>query len=38
MGHFNINLLNYESHSDTNEFLNNMISHYLLPYTYIQPE
>ena len=31
MGDFNINLLNYESHSDTNEFLNNMISHYL-PY------
>ena len=27
MGHFNC-----ESHSDTNEFLNNMISHYLLPY------
>ena len=33
MGDFNINLLNYESHSDTNEFLNNIISHYLLPYT-----
>ena len=31
MGDFNMNLLNrvpnYESHSDTNEFLNNMISH-----------
>ena len=32
MGNFNINLLNYESHSDTNEVLNNTISHYLLPY------
>ena len=32
MGDFNINLLNYESHSDTNQFINNMISHYLLPY------
>ena len=36
---FNINLLNYESHSsDTNEFLHNMISHYLLLYTLHQPE
>ena len=34
MGDFNINLLNYESHSDTNECLNNMISHYLLPYIF----
>ena len=32
MGNFNINLLNYESHSDTNVFLNNVISHYLLPH------
>ena len=32
MGDFNINLLNYESHSDANEFLNNVISNYLLPY------
>ena len=32
MGDFNTNLLNYESHSDTNEFLNSVISHYLLPY------
>ena len=32
MGDFNISLLNYESHSDTNEFLNNMVSRYLLPY------
>ena len=32
MDDFNINLLNYESHSDTNKFLNSSISHYLLPY------
>ena len=32
MGDLNINLMNYESYSDTNEFLNHMISHYLLPY------
>ena len=38
MDDFNINLLNYESHSDTNEFLNNMISLYLLLISYIQPE
>ena len=31
MGDFDINLLNYESHSDTNEFINTMVSHYLLP-------
>ena len=29
---FNINLLNYESHSDTNIFLNSMVSRYLLPH------
>ena len=34
MGDFNINLLNYESYSDTDDFLNNMISHYLLPHIY----
>ena len=32
MGDFNIYLLNYESHSDTNEFSNNITSYYLLPY------
>ena len=32
MGDFNVNLLNYESHIDTNDFINTMISHYLLPY------
>ena len=31
MGDLNINLLNYEAHSDTNEFINSMVSHYLLP-------
>ena len=31
MGDFNVNLLNYESHIDTNDFINTMISHYLLP-------
>ena len=32
MGDFNLNLLNYENHSDTNDFINTMVSHYLLPY------
>ena len=32
MGDFNVNLLNYESHIDTNDFINTMISHYLLPH------
>ena len=32
LGDFNINLLNYESHSDTNMFLNSMVSKCLLPY------
>ena len=32
MGDFNLNLLNYESHSDINDFINTMVSHYLLPY------
>ena len=31
MGDFNVNLLNYESHNDTNDFINTMISHCLLP-------
>ena len=30
MGDFNINLLNYGSHSETNDFVNLMISHYFL--------
>ena len=32
MGDFNVNLLNYNTHNYTNEFMNNMISHYLLPH------
>ena len=32
MSDINLNLLNYESHSDTNDFINTMVSHYLLPY------
>ena len=32
MGDFNINLLGYESDSETNDFINTMVSHYLLPY------
>ena len=36
IGDFNINLLNYESHSETNEFINSMVSHYLLPHI-LQP-
>ena len=32
MGDFNINLLNCDSHSQTNNFINLMVSHYLLPY------
>ena len=31
LGDFNLNLLNYEHHSDTNDFLNSMVSH-LLPH------
>ena len=33
MGDFNLNLLNYETHDDTNDFLNSMISYSLLPYS-----
>ena len=33
MSDFNINLLNYEAHSETNDFINLMVSHYLLPYS-----
>ena len=32
MGDFNVNLLNYNLHSHTNDFINTMISHYLLPH------
>ena len=32
MGDFNANLLNYNVHTHTNDFLNTMISHYLLPH------
>ena len=32
MGDFNVNLLNYEFHNDTNDFINTIISHHLLPY------
>ena len=32
MGDFNVNLLNYNVHTHTNDFLNTMISHYLLPH------
>ena len=32
MGDFNLNLLNYETHDDTNDFLNSMISYSVLPY------
>ena len=32
MGDLNINLLNYDSNAATNEFLNFMVSQYLLPH------
>ena len=32
MGDFNINVLECEHHTDTNYFVNSMVSHYLLPY------
>ena len=32
MGDFNLNLLNYETHSDTNDFINSVISYSFLPY------
>ena len=32
MGELNVNLLNYECHNYTHDFINTMISHYLLPY------
>jgi len=36
-GDFNINLLNYETHHDTGEFLNNIILHHQYP-TILQPD
>ena len=36
VGDYNINLLNYGSHSNTNEFINSKVSHYLLPHI-LQP-
>ena len=32
MGDFNINLCNYDSHTETNDFINLMVSNYLLPH------
>ena len=32
MGDFNINLVNYDSHPETNDFINLMVSRYLLPH------
>ena len=29
---FNIDLLQYDSHNPTNDFINSLISHYFLPY------
>ena len=36
MGDFNIDLLQYDTHNSTNDFLNSMISHSFLPYV-LQP-
>ena len=36
IGDFNVNLLNYDSHSQTNEFLNTLSSYFFLPYI-LQP-
>ena len=36
MGDFNINLVNYDSHPETIDFINLMVSHYLLPHI-LQP-
>ena len=38
MGDFNLNLLNYESHSDTNDFINTMVSHFCSLMFYTQLE
>ena len=32
MGDFNVSLLNYDLHGHTNDFINTIISHYLLPH------
>ena len=32
MGDFNVNLLSYDGHTDTNDFVNSVVSHYLLLY------
>ena len=32
MGDFNLNLLNYDTHSETNDFVNLMMTHYILPH------
>ena len=32
MGDFNVNLFNYNVHNPTNDFLDSMLSNYLLPY------
>ena len=32
MGDFNIDLLQYDSHNPTNDFINSMVSHSFLPY------
>ena len=36
MGDFNIDLLQYDTHNSTDDFLNSMISHSFLPYV-LQP-
>ena len=36
MGDFNIDLLKYESHNCTNDFINSLVSHSFLPYI-LQP-
>ena len=34
LGDFNINLLNYNVHSPTNEFLDSLASNFFLPFSY----
>ena len=36
MGDFNLNLLNYETHTHTNDFVNSMVYHCLIPHI-LQP-
>ena len=38
LGDFNINLLNYNDHQPTNDFLDSLASNFFIPYTYIQLE